>query len=86
MITERLFDLRDEAYASFQARLLPTVDPGRIIGVRTPALRALARELDGTDEAAAFLAEYVGWKLKNRKAKRRKRETHHIASAGIQRL
>ena len=57
MITERLFDIRDEAYASFQARLLPTVDPGRIIGVRTPALRALARELDGTDEAARFLAK-----------------------------
>ena len=57
MVKKRLLDLRDEAYASFQARLLPTVDPGRIIGVRTPALRALARELDGTDEAAQEFAD-----------------------------
>ena len=57
MVKKRLFELRDEAYASFQAKLLPTVDPDRVIGVRTPDLKRLARELDGTDEAARFLAE-----------------------------
>ena len=44
-ITERLFRMRDEKYADFQARLIPTVPGDRIIGVRTPELRALAREI-----------------------------------------
>ena len=55
MVKKRLFELRDEAFADFQARLLPTVERDRVVGVRTPDLKALARELDGTDEAAAFL-------------------------------
>lgn len=52
---QRLFALRDEPYAAFQSRLLPTVPPETVIGVRTPDLRRLARELHGTPEAAAFL-------------------------------
>lgn len=53
----RLMALQDVGFRDFQARLLPTVDPKTIIGVRTPALRKLARELAGTPEAEAFLAE-----------------------------
>ena len=56
-IAERLFEMRDAAYGEFQAKLIPTVERSRIIGVRTPALRAFAREIAGSDEAAAFLAE-----------------------------
>lgn len=55
-IRERLFGLRDEEYAAFQLRLMPGTAPERVIGVRTPALRALARELRGTSEAAEFTA------------------------------
>jgi len=44
-ITNRLFELRDEGYAKMQEKIIPTVDPERIIGVRTPELRALAKEL-----------------------------------------
>ena len=54
-IEQKLLALRDEAYADFQRRLLPTLPPASIIGVRTPALRALAKELAGTAEAEAFL-------------------------------
>lgn len=54
-IQTQLFALRDEGYRDFHARLMPTVDKARIIGVRTPALRALARELYGTAEAEDFL-------------------------------
>ncbi|MBR5095022.1 MAG: DNA alkylation repair protein [Oscillospiraceae bacterium] len=54
-IQERLFALRDEGNAAFVAKLVPTVDRARILGVRTPALRALAKELAGTEEATAFL-------------------------------
>lgn len=56
-IQEHLRSMRDEKYKNFQAALLPTVDPARIIGVRTPQLRALARQLKYTPEAAAFLAQ-----------------------------
>lgn len=44
-IRARILALRDEEYAAFQRRLLPTIAPERIVGVRTPALRALAAQL-----------------------------------------
>lgn len=44
-IQEKLFSLRDEKYAVFSAKLIPTVSPDRFIGVRSPQLRALAKEL-----------------------------------------
>ena len=56
-IRSRLFALQDVPYRDFQAKLIPTVDPGTMIGVRTPALRKLAKELAKTDAASAFLAE-----------------------------
>lgn len=55
-ITARLLALRDEKYRDFQCRLMPTVDRERVIGVRTPELRRLARELDRSGEAESFLA------------------------------
>lgn len=56
-VTARLFELRDEAYAAFQQKLMPTVPADRVIGVRTPAARVLAKELAGSDLAEAFLAD-----------------------------
>lgn len=56
-VRERLFALRDEDYRDFTVRLVPNVAPERILGVRVPMIRALAKELSGTDEAARFLAE-----------------------------
>ena len=54
-VLERLYALRDEDNAAFMARLIPTAPPETILGVRTPALRTLARELRGSEEAARFL-------------------------------
>ena len=58
LMRHELEALADPAYRDFQARLVPTVDPARILGVRTPALRALARRLvrEHQDEVRAFLA------------------------------
>lgn len=56
-ITEKLFELADTKYRDFQANLLPTVDKATIIGVRTPALRKLAKEMAGSAKAAAFMLE-----------------------------
>ena len=55
-ILARLRELADPEYQSFQAALIPTIDPQRVLGVRMPALRRLARQLRNTDEARAFLA------------------------------
>lgn len=57
-IRRELEALADPAYRDFQGRLVPTVDTGRILGVRTPDLRALAKRLvrDRPDDVRAFLA------------------------------
>ena len=55
-IQTRLFALQDEQYRAFHSALMPTVDPELVIGVRTPALRALVKELAPTPLAQEFLA------------------------------
>ena len=54
-IRKRLFTLQDPSYRDFQAKLMPTVPVENIIGVRTPQLRALARELAKTEGIETFL-------------------------------
>ena len=54
-IQKRLFELQDEKYRDFQVKLIPTVDPATVIGVRTPELRKLAKELSKRDDIDAFL-------------------------------
>lgn len=44
-IEKILFEMADEGYKSFNARLIPTVDPDTMIGVRTPELRKLAKHI-----------------------------------------
>ena len=56
-IREALFQLRDEEYRAFQSKLIPTVDLAAFIGVRTPELRKLARDLLAREgDADAFLS------------------------------
>lgn len=54
MLTE-LFELQDLKYRDFHAKLMPTVDKDKIIGVRVPELRKMAKRVKGTMEAEAFL-------------------------------
>lgn len=56
MIQDRLLALRDEKYAAFTAKLIPNIDPSRIVGVRAPQLAQLAKELKGSAVAREFLA------------------------------
>lgn len=53
-IRQRLFALQDEKFRDFHSKLIPTVPPDSIIGVRTPELRKLAKEV-GTEPA--FLSD-----------------------------
>ncbi|MBQ7446397.1 MAG: DNA alkylation repair protein [Eubacterium sp.] len=61
MITEeirrKLFSLQDEPYKTFQVKLIPTIDPETMIGVRTPALRKLAKELSKDPDINEFLQD-----------------------------
>lgn len=57
LILQKLQELSDLGYRDFQAKLMPTVAKETIIGVRTPAMRALAKELKGTELASNFLKE-----------------------------
>ena len=55
-IRKKLFDLQDKGYQAGSVKLNPSVDPKTIIGVRIPALRKLAKELKGSEEANDFLS------------------------------
>ena len=55
-ILKRIFTLQDLKYRDFQAKLIPNVPMEHIIGVRTPALRALAKELHRREGIEGFLS------------------------------
>ena len=59
MITEEiraeLFRLQDVKYRDFQSKLIPTVDPQNFIGVRTPELRKLAKQVGRRNDIDDFL-------------------------------
>ena len=44
-LSDVLFKNQDEAYRQMQVRLLPNIAPDTIIGVRTPVLRGIAKEM-----------------------------------------
>lgn len=54
-IQAELFKNQDATYRDFQAKLLPTLNPQTIIGVRTPILRALAKALYKENDFSEFL-------------------------------
>ena len=45
LIRDSLFSMKDSEYAAFQAKIIPNVDAESVIGVRTPDLRKLAKDL-----------------------------------------
>ena len=61
MITEEirqsLFDLQDIKYRDFQAKLIPGKDTETMIGVRTPELRKLAKQMLKREEIGEFLRD-----------------------------
>lgn len=57
MIRAQLFALQDKEYQVFYSRLMPTLPPETVIGVRVPLLRKLAKQLADTPEAEVFLQE-----------------------------
>ena len=55
-IRAALFAEADAEYKRFHAKLLPTVDPGRIIGVRVPMQRKIAKAFKDDPRVDGYLA------------------------------
>ena len=56
-VYEKLIAYSDEQYREFQSKLVPNIPKEIILGVRTPDMRRIAKEIWGTGEAEAFLKE-----------------------------
>lgn len=56
-LREQLFANQDIPYRDFNKKLIPTVPEEKMIGVRTPVLKKLAKEFSKTPQAEAFLKE-----------------------------
>ncbi len=56
-IRQKLFDLQDVKYRDFQVKLIPDYTKEIMIGVRTPALRSLAKDFFCTGNYDVFLQE-----------------------------
>ena len=56
-IVDLLFENSDEAYASFQGPLIPNIRQSSVIGVRTPVLKKLAKEIQSKPYCEDFLKE-----------------------------
>ncbi|MCR4607049.1 MAG: DNA alkylation repair protein [Oscillospiraceae bacterium] len=56
-IREELFRLQDTEYRDFQSKLIPTAGKETFIGVRTPELRCLAKQIAKRDDLCIFLED-----------------------------
>ena len=56
-VLDKLFELKDEKYANFHSNLIPNIPREKIIGVRVPQMRKLAKEYFKSEEAKLFLSD-----------------------------
>ena len=56
-VYEKLLEAKDDRYREFQARLVPNIPSETILGVRTPDMRKIAREVSGTPYRDEFLSQ-----------------------------
>ncbi len=52
---DQLMEVKDDAYREFQAKLVPNIPPETILGVRTPQMRRIAREVFESPDRETFL-------------------------------
>ena len=56
-VSERLMACGSEKYRDFQSKLVPNIPKETILGVKTPDMRKIAKDIKGTKEAEMFLAQ-----------------------------
>lgn len=54
-LQKRLFEMQDKGYKEFHSKLIPTVNPDKIIGVRTSELRKFAKDFAKSQERQSFM-------------------------------
>ena len=54
-LLDRLNKVKDTEYQKFQVKLVPNIDPDRILGIRTPEMRKIAKEVFESKERESFL-------------------------------
>lgn len=52
-----LYDLQDLKYRDMQIKIIPTIDPESVIGVRTPELKSMAKDILKSGNYKSFLGE-----------------------------
>ena len=57
IITNKLFELSNTKYRDFSAKLIPNIASDKIMGVKIPDIRKLAKEIKSEDYIEAFLNE-----------------------------
>ncbi len=54
-IRNRLFELKDEKYKDFTLKIIPGLEPDNVIGVRTPKVAQLTKEIIKSGDYSSFL-------------------------------
>ena len=52
-----LYDLQELKYRDMQIKIIPTIDPESVIGVRTPELKSMAKDILKSGNYKSFLGE-----------------------------
>ena len=56
-ILDKLLKVKSDGYKEFQAKLVPNISPDVIIGVKTPEMRAIAKEVFASKDRDEFLKD-----------------------------
>ena len=54
-VYKQLLAVKDDKYKEFQAKLVPNISPDTILGVKTPEMRKIAKEVFNSKDRDAFL-------------------------------
>ena len=54
-IYDKLYKVNDDKYKEFQSKLVPNIDKDTILGVKTPEMRLIAKEIFLSDDKESFL-------------------------------
>ena len=54
-LINRLMKVKDDKYKEFQAKLVPNIPSDTIIGIRTPVMRKIAKEIFESEDKESFL-------------------------------
>ena len=56
-VYEELLKVKDDKYKEFQAKLVPNIDQETILGVKTPEMRKIAKDVFNSKEKDVFLED-----------------------------